>query len=92
MAKGRKTGGRKRGSVNRVTSEAREAAELLVDDVIYRRKLLADFRARRVGAPIEQMLWYYAKGKPKEMLEHAFPDGVPVSVVEWVVSHVKPQD
>lgn len=45
------------------------AANALVDDPVYRKKLAADLRARRLHPTIESMLWYYAKGKPKETVE-----------------------
>lgn len=32
-------------------------------------KLARDLRARKVAPPIEQMVWYYAKGKPKDVIE-----------------------
>ena len=41
----------------------------LVDDPVYRAKLTRDLRARRVAPPIEQMVWYYGKGKPKDVIE-----------------------
>lgn len=74
-----KTGGRKKGGLNKVTREAREAASQLVDDPAYRARLLADLRERKVAPAIEAMLWYYAKGKPKEIVEHRSPDGQPLS-------------
>jgi hypothetical protein len=67
--KGRKTGGRREGTPNKVTVEAREAAAALVDDPVYRAKLIRDLRQRKVAAAIEQMLWYYAKGKPRETVD-----------------------
>ena len=54
---------------NKVTLEARKAATELVDDPAYRAKLLADLRKRKVAPAVEQMLWHYAKGKPKESVE-----------------------
>jgi uncharacterized protein YdeI (BOF family) len=64
-----KTGGRQKGTPNRVTVEAREAAGALVDDPIYRRTLARDMRARTVQPAIESLLWHYAKGKPKDVVE-----------------------
>jgi len=61
-----KTGGRKPGSPNRVTVEVRAAAAALVDDPTYRARLLDDLRKRKLAPAVETMLWYYAKGKPKE--------------------------
>jgi hypothetical protein len=42
----------------------------MVEDPIYRAQLLSDFRARILRPAVECMIWYYAKGKPKEMIEH----------------------
>ncbi len=61
--------GRKKGVPNKVTVEAQKACEALVDDPIYREKLLTDLRLREVAPGIEAMLWHYAKGKPKEQVE-----------------------
>ena len=54
---------------NTATADAKAFAEGLVDDPVYRAKLTGDLRARIVAPPIEQMLWYYAKGKPKDVSE-----------------------
>ena len=43
----------------------------MIEDPIYRRQLLKDLRARKLRPAVECMLWYYAKGKPKEMVEHS---------------------
>ena len=51
----------------------RAAAAALVDDPQYRQKLLQDMRKRRVSPPVEQMLWFYAKGRPVERHEIATP-------------------
>jgi hypothetical protein len=67
-----KTGGRKKGTPNRVTVEARRAASAMVDDPAYRKRLVKDMRARKVAPAIEQMLWYYAKGKPVEQVTGTF--------------------
>lgn len=61
--------GRKPGVPNKATTEAKLAANLMVDDGIYRRNLLKAMRKRTVAPAVETMLWYYAKGKPKERVE-----------------------
>lgn len=90
FVKGDPRAGRPKGALNKVTIEAREAASELVDNPEYRAKLAADLQARTVSPAIEQMLWYYAKGKPKEIIEHQ--GAVPISIVEWVVSHGQAPD
>lgn len=65
-----KTGGRAKGTPNKVTVEAREACSLIVDDPIYRAKLLAKARKGALHPAVECMLWHYSKGKPVERHEH----------------------
>jgi hypothetical protein len=43
----------------------------MIEDPHYRKRLLQDLRARKLRPAVECMLWYYAKGKPKEMVEHS---------------------
>ena len=64
--------GKRRGTANRVTIEAREAAALIVDCVEYRESL----RMRVIAgqAPhMEALLWAYAKGRPVDRIEHGGP-------------------
>jgi hypothetical protein len=60
------------GSSLRIPSRAAKLTCLeMVEDPLYRKQLLLDLRARRVRPAVECMLWYYAKGKPKELVEHS---------------------
>lgn len=54
-----------------VSTETKLDCLQMIEDPIYRRKLLLDLRQRKVRPAVECMLWYYAKGKPKEMVEHS---------------------
>ena len=65
MAKGKKTGGRRPGSANKVTLEIRETARLLVEDQAYRAEL-AKRLVEGKAAHMETLLFHYAYGKPKE--------------------------
>ena len=69
--KGRKTGGRRKGTSNKVTAEAKAVCAAIVDDPTYRKKLIARAKAGKLAPAIEAMLWHYAYGKPKEQVEHA---------------------
>lgn len=60
--------GRRPGS-NRVTTEAKAACNAIVDDWIYRSNLLTRMRKGTAAPAVETMVWYYAKGKPKERVE-----------------------
>jgi hypothetical protein len=65
----RKYGGRAKGTPNKVTVEAKRAAAEIVDDPVYRRRLAAAARARKLSPVMESLLWYYAKGKPKDEVD-----------------------
>lgn len=61
--------GRPRGVPNKVTTEAKAACNAIVDDPDYRKNLLVRMRDGTVHSSVETMVWYYAKGKPKERVE-----------------------
>ena len=64
--------GKKVGTPNRITAQAREMAALIVDDPEYREGL----RRRMIAgtaAHMEPLLWAYAKGKPVDRVEHGGP-------------------
>ena len=63
--------GRKKGVPNKATAEVRAACVAIVDDPQYRKKLLARARAGTLLPAVECMLWHYAKGKPKDQVEHS---------------------
>ena len=49
----------------RLTPRQRAA---LIDDPEYRRNLAERLNARKLAPALECMLWYYAKGKPREIV------------------------
>ena len=64
-----KTGGRMKGTPNKVTVVAQAFAEQLVTDPIYRANLRERLLAGKVHPAVEMMIWHYTFGKPKEQLE-----------------------
>jgi hypothetical protein len=46
--------------------EVQAVCAALVDDPMYRRRLVKDLRRRKVAPVIEAMLWHYAYGVPKQ--------------------------
>jgi hypothetical protein len=60
--------GRPKGSLNKVTAEAREMARALLQDPEYRENLVTRLRTGTVAPAVEVMLWNYAYGKPKDEL------------------------
>ena len=68
MPKRRKTGGRQKGTPNKATAEAKEVCTRLVDDPAYLARLRQRLCAGTLSPAVECMLWYFAKGKPREEL------------------------
>jgi hypothetical protein len=64
-----KTGGRKKGTRNHVSVEARAAATSIVDDPAYLATLHSRALTGDLPPAIEAMLWAYAKGKPVDRVE-----------------------
>ena len=67
--RGRKTCGRRKGTPNKVTAEARAVCAAILDDPTYRTNLTARARAGTLAPAVEAMLWHYAFGKPKDSLD-----------------------
>ena len=80
MARGRKTGGRVKGTPNKSTGEVAERCRILIESPDYQ----ADFRLRlaegKLPPLLEAMTWHYAYGKPIERQEHTGPGGAPVPI------------
>jgi hypothetical protein len=64
-----KTGGRKTGTLNKATIEVKQACAEIVDDPVYRRNLAQRAMDGKLAPAVEALLWYYAKGKPKEIVD-----------------------
>lgn len=79
--KGDSRAGRPKGIPNKASIEAKEACSALVDDPEYRKQLKDRLHSGSLAPALEQMLWYYAKGKPKETHEVSLVDS-PVTVYE----------
>ncbi len=87
-----KTGGRKKGTPNKATVEAKLACSEIIDDPAYRFKLLSRARAGKLAPAVECMLWHYAKGKPKETIEHQTEDGKPLPLHVFFGGRYRPQE
>ena len=61
--------GRPPGIPNKAQREAKILASELVDNPVYRRNLAKRLNAGRLQPAVETMLWYYAKGKPRETVK-----------------------
>jgi hypothetical protein len=60
--------GRRLGTPNKVSVEARVLVGQLVTDAEYQRKLRRDFVLRKLHPTIESMVWAYHIGRPKESI------------------------
>ena len=60
--------GRRPGSPNKGSGEVRQLARNLIDNPRYRASLLPRLISGKCGQ-IETLLWHYAYGKPREVLE-----------------------
>lgn len=80
MAKGRKTGGRAKGSRNKSKTDVAVVARALVDDAVYREMFKVRLHGGTLPPGVEQMLWHYAYGKPAEHLHLGGEGGGPVLI------------
>ena len=61
-----KTGGRRKGTSNRATREAKEFTASIVDDPRYQRNLRARAIKGTLPPGVEVMIWHDARGVPKQ--------------------------
>lgn len=61
--------GRPKGSLNRVTQQAREFARQFLDSEDYRASIERRIKNDALPGGVEVMLWYYAFGKPTDKIE-----------------------
>jgi hypothetical protein len=61
--------GRPNGVPNKATLEAKAVCAALVDDPECQAGLAKPLKAGQLAPALEAVLWYYAKGKPKEHIE-----------------------
>jgi hypothetical protein len=76
----RKTGGRRKGTPNKQTTDVAAIARALVDDLAYRTMFKRRLRLGKLKPQVETMLWHYAYGKPVVHVEVAGEAGGPVLV------------
>lgn len=72
--------GRKPGIANGATRDVQAFAESVVTDPKVRAKVLSQARAGKLHPSILQLLYHYAFGKPKDVVEHSGPDGQPLAM------------
>src|SRR5438094_4126901 len=81
MARGSKTGGRRPGSLNKVTVEAKEFCASIVDDPEYQKTLRRRALRGELPPAPEAMIWHYAKGKPKEQVDLSLTQRIDADII-----------
>lgn len=61
--------GRPKGVPNRATIEVRESCRAIVEDPEYRARLKQRALTGRLNPAVEVMLWHFAYGKPRDVIE-----------------------
>ena len=83
MAKGRKTGGRKKGTPNKLTTSLQEFIEAVItqDDAVKRAKQFVRMGGKnsRTAATFFMRLLEYRFGSPKQTVEHTGAEGGPIT-------------
>ena len=82
MAKGRKTGGRQKGTPNKATTDVGAVCRQLVEDPEYRKYFAHRLAVGQLPPALEAMTWHYAYGKPQERMELTGSGGGPL-VIQW---------
>ena len=72
--------GRKKGQTCQRVVETREFCRGVVDDPTYRAGLRQRLREGTASPAIEQLVWFYAVGKPPDKLELSGPGGSPLQL------------
>lgn len=82
-----KTGGRAKGTPNKATVEVKAFCRGILESHDYRVALKRRVKAGELPPGMEQMLWAYAYGKPKEQVELTGAEGGPIvtSIVRRIV-------
>jgi len=83
--KGKKTGGRQRGTLNKATLEGRRYAQAILGRTKYRASLEKRADEGTLPPGVEVHLMNTAWGRPKEMVEVAGPHGGPVTIVNEIL-------
>ena len=81
MAKGRKTGGRKKGTPNKLNGAIASRCRALIEDPAYQETFAKRFLTGRLPPVLEAMAWHYAYGKPSETMTLQSLGGGPISIL-----------
>ena len=99
MAKGRKTGGRKHGSLNKTDADlprldtaqtkrdcVAERCRGLIESEEYQTYFKHRLMVGQLAPALEALSWYYAYGKPRERVEVTGADGGPIEAHDHLIA------
>lgn len=86
MAKGRKTGGRVKGTPNKSTGLVAERCRQWLESPEYQASFQQRLLNKELAPALEAMAWHYAYFKPTERMEVSGPDGGPIEVHDHFVA------
>ena len=84
-----KTGGRTKGTPNKATLEIRELAQAILTRPAYQTNLRRLADRGKLPPHLETLLYHYAWGKPKEIMEHTGKDGGPLSIQVYLPDNAR---
>lgn len=82
MAKGRKTGGRQKGTPNKATIEVQARCRELIESPTYVEYFKHRLEVGQLPPALEALAWHYAYGKPTERVEMTGAEGGDL-VIRW---------
>lgn len=80
-----KTGGRQKGTPNKATVEVRDLCQRLLADPEYQRTFKQRLLSGDLAPGMEQTVWHYAYGKPKDTVELQGEHGGPLTTIMRVI-------
>lgn len=78
--------GRKPGTQNAITKEAKAIARAILEQPAVRRRYNQQAIDGTLPTAIETLLWHYAYGVPKQVVEHTGAQGQPLELFEVVIN------
>jgi len=94
VAKRRKTGGRKKGTPNKLTVSVQEFIEAILtqEDAVKKAKAFLNSKTQRNAIAVFMRLLEYRFGRPRETIEHTGASGGPIAYAIDFVNGKRPDE